>query len=231
MPFVLFLVVLFTGLRASTMDYVLSPFARSQGLYKKKPITRFAEQAWLVIVYTVFYPLGVYLYYNSPYFWNMKNLWTHWPSREMPGLLKAYILVQLAFWLQQIIVINIEERRKDHWQMLTHHFITVSLIIASYRYRHTPVANVILMLMDVSDFFLPVGPPHMVLLCRKLLANPRPPFSPARQVPKISRLHQHLRRHLWRLYAQLVRLPPRLLQHDLLLSLAPDPQHHARRLL
>ena len=158
-PFVLFLVVLFTGLRASTMDYILSPFARSQGLYKKKPITRFAEQAWLVIVYTVFYPLGVYLYYNSPYFWNMKNLWTHWPSREMPGLLKAYILVQLAFWLQQIIVINIEERRKDHWQMLTHHFITVSLITASYRYRHTPVANVILMLMDVSDFFLPVGPP------------------------------------------------------------------------
>ncbi|CAK7203635.1 Sphingosine N-acyltransferase lag1 [Sporothrix eucalyptigena] len=156
-PFVFFLVVLFTGLRASTMDYVLAPFARSQGLYKKKPITRFSEQAWLVIVYTVFYPLGMYLYYHSPYFFNMKNLWTHWPGREMSGLLKAYILVQLAFWLQQIIVINIEERRKDHWQMLTHHFITVSLITASYRYRHTPVANVILILMDISDFFLPLA--------------------------------------------------------------------------
>ena len=152
----LLLVVLFSGLRASTMDYILAPFARSQGLYKKKPITRFSEQAWLVIVYMFFYPFGCYLYYNSPYFFNMKNLWTHWPSRETPGLLKAYILIQLAFWLQQIIVINIEERRKDHWQMLTHHFITVSLITASYRYRHTPVANVILILMDVSDVFLPV---------------------------------------------------------------------------
>ncbi|KJR86123.1 Acyl-CoA-dependent ceramide synthase [Sporothrix schenckii 1099-18] len=156
-PLILFLVVFFTGLRSSTMDYVLAPFARSQGLYRKKPITRFAEQAWLVIVYTVFFPLGVYLYYNSPYFLNMKNLWTHWPGREMPGLRKAYILVQLAFWLQQIIVINIEERRKDHWQMLTHHFVTVSLIAASYRYRHTPVANVILILMDISDFFLPLA--------------------------------------------------------------------------
>lgn len=156
-PFVLFLIVLFTGLRASTMDYILSPFARSQGLDKKKTITRFAEQAWLVIVYTVFFPLGVYLYYNSPYFLSMKNLWTHWPSREMPGLLKGYILVQLAFWLQQIIVINIEDRRKDHWQMLTHHFITVSLIAASYRYRHTPVANIILVLMDLCDFFLPLA--------------------------------------------------------------------------
>lgn len=156
-PFVFFLVVLFTGLRASTMDYVLAPLARSQGLCKKKPITRFSEQAWLVLVYSVFFPLGSYLYCRSPYFLNMTNLWTHWPGREMSGLLKTYILVQLAFWLQQIIVINIEARRKDHWQMLTHHFITVSLITASYRYRHTPVANVILILMDVSDFFLPVG--------------------------------------------------------------------------
>lgn len=160
LSFVSFLVVLFTGLRAGTMDYVLAPFARSQGLLKKKPVTRFSEQAWLVIVYTIFFPVGVYLYYHSPYFFNMKNLWTHWPGREMPKLLKAYILVQLAFWLQQIIVINIEERRRDHWQMLTHHFITLSLIIGSYRYRHTPVANVILVLMDVSDFFLPVSPIH-----------------------------------------------------------------------
>ncbi|CAK7565369.1 MAG: Sphingosine N-acyltransferase lag1 [Sporothrix epigloea] len=157
LSFVSFLVVLFTGLRAGTMDYVLAPFARSQGLLKKKPVTRFSEQAWLVIVYTIFFPVGVYLYYHSPYFFNMKNLWTHWPGREMPKLLKAYILVQLAFWLQQIIVINIEERRRDHWQMLTHHFITLSLIIGSYRYRHTPVANVILVLMDVSDFFLPLA--------------------------------------------------------------------------
>ncbi len=153
---VIFLIVLFTGLRASTMEYVLAPFARGQGLYRKKPVTRFSEQAWLVIVYTVFFPAGVYLYYTSPYLLNMKNLWTHWPSREMAGLLKAYILIQLAYWLQQIIVVNIEERRKDHWQMLTHHFITVSLITASYRYRLTPVANVILILMDISDFFLPV---------------------------------------------------------------------------
>ncbi|CAK7273145.1 Sphingosine N-acyltransferase lag1 [Sporothrix epigloea] len=152
-----FLVVLFTGLRAGTMDYVLAPFARSQGLWKKKPVTRFSEQAWLVIVYTVFFPLGAYLYYHSPYYFNMTNIWTHWPGREMPMLLKSYILVQLAFWLQQVIVINIEERRRDHWQMLTHHFITVSLIIGSYRYRHTPVANVILVLMDVSDFFLPLA--------------------------------------------------------------------------
>ena len=71
--------------------------------------------------------------------------------------MKGYMLLQLAFWLQQVLVINIEERRKDHWQMLTHHFITIPLIYCSYRYGYTPVGNVILVLMDVSDLFLSVG--------------------------------------------------------------------------
>ena len=55
--------------------------------------------------------------------------------------MKEYILTQLAFRLQQIVVINIEERRKDHWQMFTLHVITVSLIYASYRYHHTRVGD------------------------------------------------------------------------------------------
>jgi len=68
------------------------------------------------------------------------------------------MLAQLGFWIQQILVINIEERRKDHWQMFTHHIITNSLIYASYRYGYTRVGNLILLLMDVVDLFLPVSP-------------------------------------------------------------------------
>lgn len=70
--------------------------------------------------------------------------------------MKGYILAQLAFWVQQVLVINIEERRKDHWQMLTHHFVTISLMYGSYRYGYTRVGNLILVLMDVVDLFLPV---------------------------------------------------------------------------
>jgi len=69
-----------------------------------------------------------YIYYNSPYWLNLRELWTDWPNREMDGIMKGYALAQWAFWLQQIIVINIEERRKDHWQMFSHHIITTALI-------------------------------------------------------------------------------------------------------
>ncbi|KAL2262286.1 hypothetical protein VTK26DRAFT_1838 [Humicola hyalothermophila] len=154
---ILFCIVLFTGLRAATMEYVLAPFAKAQGISKRKDITRFSEQAWLLIYYSFFWPLGLYIYRNSPAYLSMHDLWTGWPDRELTRMMKGYMLAQLAFWLQQLIVINIEERRKDHWQMFTHHIVTSTLIYASYRYGHTRVGNLVLILMDVVDLFLPVA--------------------------------------------------------------------------
>lgn len=79
--------------------------------------------------------------------------------------MKAYLLAQWAFWVQQVLVIHIEERRKDHYQMLTHHFITITLISTSYCYHLTRVGNLILVLMDVVDLFLPVSYDILALLC------------------------------------------------------------------
>lgn len=56
--FVAFVVVLLTGLRAATMEYALAPFAKYMGISKKKEVTRFAEQAWLVLYCTTFWSLG-----------------------------------------------------------------------------------------------------------------------------------------------------------------------------
>lgn len=54
-----FCIVLFTGLRAVFMDYILAPIAKQWGLSKKKDVTRFSEQAWLLCYYSVFWTLGV----------------------------------------------------------------------------------------------------------------------------------------------------------------------------
>ncbi|KAB5528930.1 TLC domain-containing protein [Coniochaeta sp. 2T2.1] len=155
--FIFFCIMLFTGLRAATMEHLLAPFAKGQGISRRKEITRFSEQGWLLIYYSVFWTVGLYLYYTSSYWMNLHELWTNWPDREMSCLMKGYMLGQLAFWLQQILVINIEERRKDHWQMFAHHIVTIMLIYTSYRYHFTKVGNLILVLMDVVDLFLPVA--------------------------------------------------------------------------
>lgn len=103
----------------------------------------------------------------------MRELWTDWPNREITGLMKFFILAQWSFWLQQIVVINIEERRKDHWQMLTHHFITCLLIYSCYCYHFTRVGNLILVIMDVGDVLLGVScaPCHGVFTLRQRIPN------------------------------------------------------------
>lgn len=95
--------------------------------------------------------------HDAPYFFNLPAVWSDFPTRSMTGLFKWYYLVQFAFWLQQIVVVNIEERRKDHWQMFTHHIITCALMFGSYGYYQTKVGNTILCLMDVVDLVLPVS--------------------------------------------------------------------------
>ncbi|KAL9099189.1 MAG: hypothetical protein Q9163_005277 [Psora crenata] len=143
-----------TGLRAATLDYVLIPLAQLSGVTKRKEKVRFAEQAWIVIYNSVFWLLGMYVMYSHTHWCNLRELWTGWPNRELEGSMKWYYLVQFSFWLQQIVIVNIEKRRKDYWQMLAHHVTTCILMFTSYGYHQTKVGNLIMCLMDVVDIFL-----------------------------------------------------------------------------
>ncbi|KAL2013953.1 hypothetical protein VTN00DRAFT_1478 [Thermoascus crustaceus] len=147
----------FTAVRAIAIDWIFRPLARWAGLKKKKPSLRFAEQAWLLVYYGFFWSYGMYLWSHSYYWADWKAIWSKWPAREMDGLMKWYLLTQLSFWSQQILVINIEERRKDHYQMLTHHIITSTLLGSAYVYGFYNVSNVVLCLMDIVDFLLPAA--------------------------------------------------------------------------
>ncbi len=56
---VAFWLVVFTGLRAVVMDYILTPLAYLLGLHNQKDKTRFAEQAWVLIYDSTFWSLGM----------------------------------------------------------------------------------------------------------------------------------------------------------------------------
>jgi hypothetical protein len=57
--FIAFCILLFTGLRAGSMQYILAPLARHWGVSKRKEVTRFSEQGWMLLYYSVFWPLGM----------------------------------------------------------------------------------------------------------------------------------------------------------------------------
>ncbi|KAL6713831.1 Sphingosine N-acyltransferase lag1 [Lecanora helva] len=94
---------------------------------------------------------------DSSYWLNFEELWSTWPSRKITGNLKLYYLIQLSFYLQQILAVNLEKRRKDYKQMFIHHIVTSALMYIAYAYRWTKVGNVVLVIMDVVDYLLPLA--------------------------------------------------------------------------
>jgi very-long-chain ceramide synthase len=156
-PFVITWVLFFTLLRAVLMRFFFEPFFHRFAPHPtRRTATRFAEQAWSVFYYSISFTIGLYIILHSPYWGDMREVWADYPQIESNGFFKAYYLVELAFWLQQVFVLNIEARRKDFWQMFTHHIITCTLLFMSYTYNVTRVGNVILCVMDFSDILLSV---------------------------------------------------------------------------
>jgi very-long-chain ceramide synthase len=160
-PFVITFVLIFTFVRAVLMRYVFSPiFYRIAPHATLRTATRFAEQAWSLLYYSISFMIGLYIIRNSAYWKNLKEVWADYPQIEMDGFFKAYYLVEMAFWIQQVFVLNIEARRKDFWQMFCHHLVTCTLIFMSYTYNVTRVGNTFLCTMDLSDILLSVSLPH-----------------------------------------------------------------------
>ncbi|OLL25802.1 Sphingosine N-acyltransferase lag1 isoform B [Neolecta irregularis DAH-3] len=129
----------FTFSRAVVMEFFLIRFARWWGIG---------------LELFVFYRFLTMLY-SAPYWMNVEALWSAKPpTPEIPAFAKLYYLMQTGFWLQQILVLNMEERRKDHVPMFGHHLLTCSLIILSYAYNFTEIGHVVFCTMDFADIFL-----------------------------------------------------------------------------
>ncbi|KAK6204746.1 TLC domain-containing protein [Scheffersomyces amazonensis] len=153
--FVIHGIILLTFLRSSLMYYVFSPIAsRYCNIHSRKARVRFAEQGWTFTYATLSCFVGMYLFKKSPYYFNLDYVFLEWPHDKIPGELKAFYLISIAFWLQQIFVLNIEQKRKDYLQMFSHHIITCCLTIGSYYYYFTRIGHIILMIMDSGDTFL-----------------------------------------------------------------------------
>ncbi|KAK0279696.1 Sphingosine N-acyltransferase lag1 [Friedmanniomyces endolithicus] len=150
-------IVVFTALRAFALDFLLLPLAGWCRIEKKK------GKFYMMVYYILYWGWGALLFVrDTPSDVRdveglLISLWGGFPTLLLDTGMKLYYLSQFAFWIQQIVVLHIEERRKDHFQMLTHHIITVSLLAGSYTYRQNRAGNAVLVCMDIVDFIFPLA--------------------------------------------------------------------------
>lgn len=160
MAFVAFYVVVLTVTRDFCMQELLEPLARAWCIQAPAKRTRFAEQVYTALYILVLGPWGLYVMRQSPvWYFDTHGMYAAYPHRAIDGGLKAYYLVQAAFWVQQVVVmvLGLEERRKDFREFVAHHIVTVALIALSYSFHFTHVGIAVYITHDISDFFLAVS--------------------------------------------------------------------------
>ncbi|KAF9922761.1 sphingosine N-acyltransferase lag1 [Mortierella alpina] len=138
------------------MKSIFNPFGKWLGIRNSK-LERFEEQMYIMLYYIISWTCGMVLMYNSPYWMNTDHYFIGYPHAEMCGGLKAYYLMELGFWVQQIYVVNTDSKRKDYLAMLLHHVITCTLIGLTYALHLTRGGNAVMVVMDISDVFLAIA--------------------------------------------------------------------------
>ncbi|CAL1701061.1 unnamed protein product [Somion occarium] len=132
--------------------------SKAEARRMRRSVLRFAEQGYAFAYYTFQWAFGLYVHHQLPTsLLNPVEIWHGYPHIPLAGPLKFYYLTETAFYLHQVLILNAEARRKDHWQMMTHHIITVLLMFASYAYNYTRIGCLVMFLMDFSDVFLPLA--------------------------------------------------------------------------
>ncbi|KAJ7507745.1 TLC domain-containing protein [Mycena galericulata] len=150
--------VVMAGLRDALRLGVFEPFARWKLTRDMESVLRFAEQGWSAVYYPLQWFFGLYVnYYLPTHIFEPTSLWLNYPHIPLAAPVKFYYLTQSAFYLHQMFVLNAEAPRKDHWQMMAHHVITVFLMGASYFFNFTRVGCLIMVLMDWCDIFFPMA--------------------------------------------------------------------------
>lgn len=117
---VLLWVAIWTFFREFVIRFICGPIGRYGGIKKTGALQRFGEQGYDVISHLLAVVYGTYIMQNeSSGYRNMdlNGLWKDYPHFQLPGNLKLYYLVQMGFWLQQVLTLHLEKRRKDYGQV------------------------------------------------------------------------------------------------------------------
>jgi very-long-chain ceramide synthase len=155
--FIAYYVVFWSLIRQSLTIYVFKPFARSSGIKKEHKLDRFGEQAYAVVYFGIMGAWGFRIMGQLPTWWyKTEAFWIDYPHWDMKPQLKRYYLMQMAYWIQQllVLVLGLEKPRKDYYELVAHHIVTIWLVGWSYLINLTLIGNAVYMSMDIPDIFL-----------------------------------------------------------------------------
>lgn len=93
---------------------------------------------------------------QAPTWWfNTEHFWKNYPEWRLLPEMKRYYLTQTAYWLHQfiVLVLGLEKPRKDFYELVAHHIVTLWMVGWSYLMNLTFIGNAVFLSMDIPDAF------------------------------------------------------------------------------
>ncbi|KAL0572422.1 sphingosine N-acyltransferase lag1 [Marasmius crinis-equi] len=161
LAFIGYHIVFFSLVRQFVTITTCHPIARYFGIRSEAKLARFGEQGYALVYFAVMGAWGYRVMSQLPTFCPSVSLnllhfrRTDYPHWDMKPELKRYYLTHMSYWAQQLLVmvLNLEKPRKDYWELVAHHIVTIWLVSWSYLMNLTLIGNAVYMSMDIPDAF------------------------------------------------------------------------------
>mmetsp|Transcript_23112 Transcript_23112/g.37230 ORF Transcript_23112/g.37230 Transcript_23112/m.37230 type:complete len:326 (+) Transcript_23112:193-1170(+) len=119
-------------------------------------LLKFCEACWRATMYSVMIWLGYEALHSREWFFpNVEKAFI--PGSPMHREIRTYIIVSVGYYIQLLVYVFVETRRKDFLEMVIHHVITLTLITIAWFCDQWKIGCVICFLHDLSDPFLEVA--------------------------------------------------------------------------
>ncbi|KAI0353633.1 longevity assurance proteins LAG1/LAC1 [Trametes cingulata] len=155
--FIAYYIVFWSFVRQTITLYIFRPIAKWFGIRRESKMDRCGEQGYAVVYFAIMATWGIRIMSQLPTWWyRTEHFWIDYPHWDMKPELKRYYLMQAAYWCQQLLVmvLGLEKPRKDFYELVVHHIVTIWLVGWSYLINLTYIGNAVYLSMDLPDTFL-----------------------------------------------------------------------------
>lgn len=83
-----------------------------------------------------------------------KFCWTGYPFQEVSSDLRRFYLTAVGYHCSEVLMLLLEERHPDFWEMMLHHLVTCCLVVFSFSFNYLRIGSLVLLLHGITDIFI-----------------------------------------------------------------------------
>uniref|UniRef100_A0A3B3BKC8 Ceramide synthase 2a n=1 Tax=Oryzias melastigma TaxID=30732 RepID=A0A3B3BKC8_ORYME len=129
-------------------------FQRRRNQERPSKLTKFQEASWRFTFYLFAFYGGLAVLVDKPWFRDSSRMWENFPKMPLLTSQYWYYMIQLGFYMSLLLSVVSDVKRKDFWEQIVHHVVTIGLLSVSWVVNYIRAGSVILLVHDASDYIM-----------------------------------------------------------------------------